>query len=449
MRKRKEMDLLSGSIVDKLLIFAIPLAVTGIMQQLFNAMDVMVVGRFASKEAMAAVGSNTPIVGLMVNLFVGISLGANVTIARYIGQERPKDVKKAVHTAIIISLVSGVIMAVIGILISAPLLGLMGVPAEVLPMSLKYLRIYLLGMPVVLLYNFESAIFRSCGDTRTPLICLMMAGVLNVILNILFVVGFHRDADGVAMATVISNLASSAVMFVLLCRTDKVIGVDPKAFRVDPHVFRVILRIGIPAGLQACVFSLSNIIIQSAINSLGADVMAASSAAFNVEIFAYFIVNAFGQACTTFIGQNNGAGNKERCKKITRYAFLLDMTFTLVISAIILIFAENILFFFNEDANVIYYGLMRVRYITIFQFVNATMEIISGTLRGYGNSLAPAIITFIGVCGTRIIWVYTAFPIKPEFRTLLTCYPISWIITAILLVSYYFYYRNKREKSPL
>ncbi len=444
--KKKDMDLLSGSIVDKLLKFALPLALTGIMQQFFNAMDVMVVGRFASKEAMAAVGSNTPIVGLMVNLFVGISLGANVTIARYIGQSRPKDVKKAVHTAIIISLVSGALIALVGQLLSAPILSLLGVPKEVYPMSLAYLRIYMLGMPVVLLYNFEAAIFRSRGDTRTPLICLFIAGVLNVVLNLFFVIVLHRNADGVALATVISNLVSSVIMFVLLCRSDSVIGVDLKAFHIDPHVFRVIIRIGIPSGLQACVFSLSNIIIQSAINSLGPDVMAASSAAFNVEIFAYFIVNAFGQACTTFISQNYGAGNMERCRRITKISYLLDIVFTAGISAIILIFAENILFFFNGDPNVLALGHLRVQYITFFQVINATIEIFSGTMRGYGNSLAPAIIAFLGICGTRIVWVFTVFPYDRSFSTLLTCYPLSWIITALILVIYYLYFRKKVGK---
>ena len=444
---KKEIDMLHGSIADKILQFAIPLAITGILQQVFNACDVMVVGRFASKNAMAAVGSNSPIVGLMVNLFVGISLGANVTIARYIGQERPKDVKKAVHTAIIISIVSGIVVGIFGICMSKPLLTLMGVPEEVFPMALAYLRIYLCGLPVIFLYNFEAAIFRSCGDTRTPLLCLIAAGIINVLLNLFFVIGLHRNADGVAIATVISNAFSAILMFILLKRSKQVIHVDLSAFRIDPHVLRVILRIGLPAGLQSMVFSFSNIIIQSAINSLGADVMAASSAAFNVEIFAYFIVNAFGQACTTFIGQNNGAGNRERCVRITRIAYLMDLVATICISTIILIFAQKILWFFNEDSAVISYGLTRVKFITYFQVINATIEVFSGTLRGYGNSLAPALIALICICGSRIVWVYTAFAADPRFEKLLVCYPLSWCITAVVLILYYLKFKKGRVEN--
>ena len=437
------MDMINGSIADKILKFAIPLAATGILQQVFNAMDVMVVGRYASKNAMAAVGCNAPVIGLMINLFIGISLGANVTIARYIGQGRLKDVKKAVHTAIIISIMSGFLVALLGISVSRPLLTLMGVPGEVFPMAILYLRIYLMGMPVILLYNFEAAIFRSCGDTKTPLFCLIIAGSLNVMLNLFFVRVLHMDADGVAIATVVSNLVSAGIMFVILLRTKKVVHVDFKSFRIDPHIFRVMVRIGVPAGVQAMVFSFSNIIIQSAINSLGADVMATSSAAFNIEIFTYFIINAFGQACTTFTGQNYGAKKLDRCRKVARYSYMMDLAATLVISALIIVFAEKLVFLFNEDPAVISYGALRVRYITIFSFINMSIEIASGILRGYGNSLAPAIIAFGGICGTRIAWVYTAFPANPTFQTLLTCYPISWAVTAAVLLVYYIYFIKK------
>lgn len=445
---KKDIDMLNGSIADKIIRFAIPLAITGILQQVFNAMDVMVVGRFADKHAMAAVGSNTPIVGLIVNLLVGLSLGANITIARYIGQKREEDVKKAVHTSIIIALLAGVIFGVVGLLIAKPLLNALSVPPEVLPMASAYLRIYFTGLPVVLLYNFEAAIFRAYGDTKTPLICLIIAGILNVVLNMYFVIVLHRNADGVAIATVLSNLVSSVTMFIILIRTDRIIKVEPKRLRIDPHVFRVIIRLGLPAGIQSGVFSFSNIIIQSAINSLGPDVMAASSAAFNVEIFTYFILNAFGQACTTFIGQNYGAGNKERCKKITRYSYIMDIIATALFSAMIIWFSASILGFFSDDPNVISLGVIRVKYITYFQVVNATMEILSGTMRGYGNSVGPAVITLFGVVGTRIFWVYAVFPFSRTFRTLLTCYPISWIVTAIILITYYFIkYGRKKEAS--
>ncbi len=440
---KTQMDMLNGSLADKILRFSIPLALTGILQQVFNAADVMVVGRFASKNAMAAVGSNTPIIGLVVNLFVGISIGANVVIARFAGQKKFSEIKKTVHTAILISIVSGVVMALLGIIASKPVLLALAVPTEVLPMALAYLRIYMLGLPVILLYNFESAIFRSQGDTRTPLICLIIAGLLNVILNLVFVIVFKLNAAGVAIATVLSNLMSASVMFILLLRFDGVIKIELRLLKIDGFLLKEILRIGVPAGVQSMVFSFSNIIVQSAINSLGPDIMAASSAAFNVEIFSYFVLNAFGQACTTFIGQNFGARKLDRCRLVTKYALFMDLAFTIVMSVIIVIFSSSILGLFNEDPAVIAYGHTRILFITPFQILNALMEIFSGTMRGYGNSLAPAAIAAGGICVTRIIWVFTAFASNPTFNTLLTCYPLSWLITASILIGYYFHFRKK------
>ena len=268
--------MVNGSLGDKILEFAVPLAFTGILQQVFNAADVAVVGRFVGKNAMAAVGSNAPIVGLMVNLFVGISLGANVVIARFTGQGNEKGVRKSVNTAVLVAVISGVLLTIIGWLVSRPLLELMSVPKQVMPMALAYLRMYLLGMPVILLYNFESAIFRSQGDTTTPLICLLAAGILNVILNLFFVIVVNMTADGVALATVISNVVSSSLMFVILCRSKSNIKIEIKELGINKHILSQMLKIGVPAGLQGMVFSFSNICIQSAVNSLGADIMAAS-----------------------------------------------------------------------------------------------------------------------------------------------------------------------------
>ncbi|MBR1911071.1 MAG: MATE family efflux transporter [Treponema sp.] len=434
---KRKIDMLSGSISDKILAFAIPLALTGILQQLFNAADIMVVGRFASKQAMAAVGCNTPVIGLLVNLFVGISVGANVVIARFIGQGNSKDITKTVGTSVFLSLAGGLFLAVLGQIISRPILSLMSVPDEVFSMALAYLRIYLAGMPVILLYNFEAAIFRSNGDTKTPLICLIVAGVLNVALNLFFVIVLKRNADGVAIATVLSNLVSSAIMFILLVKSNTDIRLERTELKLNAYILRDILRIGVPAGVQAMVFSFSNIIIQSAINSLGADIMAASSAAFNVEIFSYFIVNAFGQACTTFIGQNYGANQLLRCRKVIHRALILDIACTVVMSLIIIACARTILGFFNEDSAVISYGRTRILFITPFQVLNVIMEIFSGALRGYGQSFAPAVITFFGVCAVRITWVCTMFASHGDFNTLLTCYPLSWIVTATILTVYY------------
>lgn len=310
--------MLHGSLWNKILMFAIPVAATAVLEQLFNASDIAVVGNFtggAKTVAVAAVSANSAVIALIVNLFVGIALGANVVIANAIGNNDSETVKKSVHTSVLISLICGAAVTIIGELAADALLRSLNVPDDVLPSALLYLRIYLLGMPVILLYNFEAAIFRSVGDTKTPLVALTISGVLNVILNLIFVIVFHMTVDGVAIATVISNAISSAMLFRRLRTTDMPIHIDMKSLRIDSETLSRIMKIGVPAGIQSAVFAVSNIVIQSAINSLGTVVMAASGAAYNIEIFNYYILNAFSQACTTFVGQNYGAGNLSRCKK--------------------------------------------------------------------------------------------------------------------------------------
>jgi putative MATE family efflux protein len=438
--------MLNGSIADKIVKFALPLAITGLLQQFFNAMDVAVVGKYAvdSENAMAAVGCNAPVVGLMVNLFVGISLGANVVISRFIGQQNEKGIRSAVHTSILVSLICGVFMTLIGTYFSKDLLMLLKVPENVLPMALKYIRIYLLGMPVILLYNFEAAIFRSNGDTKSPLICLSIAGITNICLNLLFVRGFHMAAEGVAIATVVSNLISSLLLFFKLIFSKTVISISFKEFKIDSKILLTILKIGVPAGVQGMVFSISNLCVQSAINELGSDIMAASSAAFNIEIFAYYIINAYGQACTTFIGQNYGAGKMDRCKKVIRADLLQSIGVTIVMTAVILLAARPLVRLFTNNPAIIEPARERIFFIVGFELVNVFMEIYSGAMRGFGFSLSPAIITLIGVCGIRIYWVFEYFPAHKNFTSLLMCYPISWILTAIgLVLCYYLYVRRK------
>jgi putative MATE family efflux protein len=438
--------MLNGSIADKIVKFALPLAITGLLQQFFNAMDVAVVGKYAvdSENAMAAVGCNAPVVGLMVNLFVGISLGANVVISRFIGQQNEKGIRSAVHTSILVSLICGVFMTLIGTYFSEDLLMLLKVPENVLPMALKYIRIYLLGMPVILLYNFEAAIFRSNGDTKSPLICLSIAGITNICLNLLFVRGFHMAAEGVAIATVVSNLISSLLLFFKLIFSKTVISISFKEFKIDSKILLTILKIGVPAGVQGMVFSISNLCVQSAINELGSDIMAASSAAFNIEIFAYYIINAYGQACTTFIGQNYGAGKMDRCKKVIRADLLQSIGVTIVMTAVILLAARPLVRLFTNNPAIIEPARERIFFIVGFELVNVFMEIYSGAMRGFGFSLSPAIITLIGVCGIRIYWVFEYFPAHKNFTSLLMCYPISWILTAIgLVLCYYLYVKRK------
>ncbi len=443
--KRKKIDMLNGSIGDKLLLFALPLAATGMLQQLFNAADVAVVGRFVGKNAMAAVGSNSAIIGLLVNGFVGIALGANVVISRLTGQKNKKGISKSVHTSVLFSVLGGILITLLGELIAPSILELMAVPDEIFPMSLVYLRIYLLGMPVIFLYNFESAIFRSQGDTRTPLICLIISGVINVALNLFFVCVVGMTTDGVATATVLSNLISSVLLFAALCRRKDAVALKIREIRIHGDVLKQMIRIGLPAGLQSMVFSLSNICIQSAINSLGADVMAASSAAFNIEILAYYLVNSFGQACTTFVGQNYGAENISRCRKVTRISLFMDVGVTAAVSALILIFAKPLLEIFNNNPEIVSIGLVRMRFILAAEAVNAVMEIMSGAMRGYGYSLVPAVITFAGVCGIRILWVYTIFGISKTYFTLMMVYPVSWIITAAALAAAYLLFMRRFE----
>ena len=443
---KNNIDMLNGSIADKIVKFALPLAITGLLQQFFNAMDVAVVGKYAvdSENAMAAVGCNAPVVGLMVNLFVGISLGANVVISRFIGQQNEKGIRSAVHTSILVSLICGVFMTLIGTYFSKDLLMLLKVPENVLPMALKYIRIYLLGMPVILLYNFEAAIFRSNGDTKSPLICLSIAGITNICLNLLFVRGFHMAAEGVAIATVVSNLISSLLLFFKLIFSKTEISISFKEFKIDSKILLTILKIGVPAGVQGMVFSISNLCVQSAINELGSDIMAASSAAFNIEIFAYYIINAYGQACTTFIGQNYGAGKMERCKKVIRADLLQSIGVTIVMTAVILLAARPLVRLFTNNPAIIEPARERIFFIVGFELVNVFMEIYSGAMRGFGFSLSPAIITLIGVCGIRIYWVFEYFPAHKNFTSLLMCYPISWILTAIgLVLCYYLYVRRK------
>ena len=435
--KRSSMDMLNGSIGDKLLWFALPLAATGMLQQLFNAADVAVVGQFVGENAMAAVGSNSSIIALLVNGFVGIGLGANVVISKFTGQKNEEGISRCVHTSILFSLIGGIVITLLGELFASSVLRLMSVPEEVFSMALDYLRVYLLGMPVIFLYNFESAIFRSQGDTKTPLICLVVSGVINVFLNLFFVCVVDMAAAGVAAATVISNLVSAVLLLILLCRRTDYIAVSLSKIRIHGDVLKSMVAIGLPAGLQSMVFSLSNMCIQSAVNSLGAGVMAASSAAFNIEILAYYLVNSFGQACTTFVGQNFGAGNLARCRKITRISLIMDIGITTVISLLILFFGKPLLSIFNGNEDIISIGIVRLRFILAAEAVNAVMEIMSGAMRGYGYSLVPAVITFVGVCGIRIGWVYTVFKMSGTFFTLMMVYPVSWIVTAIALTGAY------------
>lgn len=368
-----------------------------------------------------------------MNFFIGIALGANVVIANAIGKKDEDSIHKAVHTSVIMSVIGGIIVTILGELFIGNLLKVLNVPGEVFPYALLYIRIYLLGMPVILLYNFEAAIFRSIGETKTPLKALAVSGVLNVMLNLFFVIVLKMTVNGVAIATVLSNVVSSALLFVKLIRIDSVIKIRKQELHFDKEIFKRIIRIGLPTGIQSAVFAVANIVIQSAINSLGTIVIAASSAAFNIEIFAYDVFNSFSQACTTFTGQNFGAGKLKRCRKVLNLCIIEDAIATAMAVFLVLISGRFLLSIFNSDPKVIDIGYTRLLMIFSAYIFSMLYENLSGYLRGFGISLVPAILTVIGVCGVRILWISTVFPKHRTFKAIMTVYPISLSVTAILI----------------
>lgn len=445
--RARELDMTHGSLWDKILIFAFPLALTAFLQQLYNTADVLAVGRFVGTDAMAAIGTNVSVLALLVNLLMGLSLGANVMIARFIGGGETEKARRALHTSLLLALFTGLAIFAVGELFAHRVLtDALGVPPEIMGYAEAYLRICLVGMPFLGLYNFLAAIFRSCGDTRTPLIALAAASALNAALNVLFAGYFTFGIAGVAWATVIAQAASAAILWRGLRQADGIIHLDLKALHWDWARTAEIVRMGLPAGVQAMVFSLSNIVIQSAINSLGTDAMAASSAAFTIEINAYCMVFAFSQATTTFVSQNYGAGKLFRCRRVTWLCFGLGCFFMLLIAAPILYFGEVLLSLFDAEPAVIAFGMIRLWYVVGPEFLNCIMDILSGSLRGYGFSLPPAILAIIGICGVRIVWVYTVFAEYQDFEVLMTCYALSWAVTGVFMaLAYRFYTRNLKR----
>ncbi len=438
-----EIDMLHGSMWDKMIIFALPLAFTGVLQQLLNAADVAVLGQYVGKHAMAAVGNNISVIGLLVSLFMGLSLGANVVIAQNIGSGKQDLARQAIHTAFLFSFIVGLFAVVAGELMVNPFMDILGVPTEVADMAEEYLRIYLLGMPMAGVYNFEAAIFRSRGDTGTPLLALFAASMLNIVLNLVFVLHFSWGIGGVAAATATANTVSALILLVALCRADGIIRLNFAEMKITRPQLAKIVRIGLPAGIQGMVFSLSNLLIQSAINSLGADTMAASAAAFTIEINVFCFLNAFGQTATTFVGQNFGARNYARCIRATKTSLLLNAVFMLVLSVFILIFADPMLSFFNDDKNVVALGKIRILYVVMPEIINVFLEGLSGALRGYGVSMIPAALTLVGICGIRITWVYTLFAQTPTYEVLMATYPVSWLVTTIFIyIAYRFYIKH-------
>ena len=432
---RRGLDMLSGSLWRTIPAFALPVALTGILEQMSSLIDTMMVGHLsgeAGPAAMAAVGSNTPITSLLLNLFIGIALGTNVVIANAIGSGDERTVHKAVHSSVTFAAV-GIAVTVVGELIAEPLLHLLSVPAENLGQALAFLRVYLLGMPSILLYNFEAAIFRSVGITKMPLQALALSSLLNVALVWLFIPVMGWGVAGAAAATAISYTVSAVILFVRLTRIDAPIRLNPRELGIDRTVLARVVRIGLPAGLQSAVFSLANIVIQACINSLGTKVMAASSAVISLEYVVYNLLNSFSQACTTFVGQNFGAGNVRRCKRVLLVSLAEAEVAQLLVLAILLGLGHQIVAAFNPDPAVVSLGSLRICVLFPSYMFSMAYENMSGYLRGFGISLPPAIITALSVCGWRFFWVSVVFPASPTFLTLLAIYPISLGCTTLLV----------------
>lgn len=446
-KKANSMDMLHGSLWNKILLFALPLAASSILQQLFNSVDTAVVGRFASSQALAAVGSNSSLISLMINLFLGVSLGSNVVIAHYIGQGSEKNIKAAVHTAILVAVLCGFFVLLFGQVIARPVLLLMGTPEDVIDLAVLYLRIYLLGMPCIMLYDFGASILRSTGDSKRPLYALIAAGIINTILNLVLVIGFGLGVSGVAIATVISNMVSSGIVLYILLHEKEPIRVELKQLSIVPKELKKILVIGITAGLQGMMFSIANVCIQSAINSFGSNAIAGSAAALNFEFFAYFIVNAFAQTTVTFTSQNYGAGEADRCKKIFRLNMVFSLVFCGMLSAVFVLGRGFFLRLYTTDEAVLVFATQRLLIATTLELLTSTYEISAGAMRGLGHSLLPAIITCVGSCLLRLVWIATACRMVHDFRILMIIYPISWVITGTAMLTAYFCIRKKCFKS--
>ena len=432
---RYEIDMTHGPILKKLLLFTVPLILSSILQLLFNAADVVVVGRFARQGdlCLAAVGSTGSLTSLIVNMFVGLSVGTNVVVARAWGSGDHKAMEESVHTSMLVSVVSGVILAVVGVIGARVFLEWMNTPEEVIDLSSLYLRIYFAGMPANMIYNFGSAILRSVGDTRRPLIYLIIAGALNVILNLFFVIVLHMDVEGVALATIISQAVSAALVVICLMRSEGGLRLTLKKLRIAGNMLKEIARIGLPAGFQGVLFSISNVMIQSSINAFGATVMAGSSAAGNLEGFVYVGMNAFHQAAVSFSSQNLGAGEYKRIWRIAVVCQVCVTVVGLLMGVGVWFFGSELLRIYTTSQEVVNAGLVRLSYVCLPYALCGMMDVMTGSLRGIGYSVMPMLVSILGICVFRVAWIATVckLPACSDIDFVYLSYPISWIITLI------------------
>lgn len=447
--KKYEIDMCNGPLLGKILIFYVPLMLSGILQLLFNAADIVVVGRFAGNEALAAVGSTGSLTNLIVNLFIGLSVGANVLVARYYGAGQNNELKEMVQTAVATAVVGGVILIFLGFFLSKPALGWMGTPEDVISHSVLYMRIYFAGMPFMMVYNFGSAVLRAVGDTRRPLYYLLIAGVVNVILNLIFVIVFSMGVAGVATATVVSQAISAGLVVRCLILTDSPYRLELKGMKIVPDKLLRMIQIGVPAGMQGALFSISNVLIQSSVNSFGSVAMAGNTAGSNIEGFVYTAMNAFHQAAISFSGQNYGARKYKRIKNVLLICELLVLTVGALMGGLAYLFAGSLLRIYTVDPEVIQYGILRMGIICVPYFLCGMMDVAVGALRGMGYAIMPMLVSLTGACLLRVVWIYTIFQRYHTLKCLYISYPVSWGLTfAVHMVCFLIVYRKLLKKDP-
>ncbi len=436
--KSYEIDMCNGPLLGKIILFAVPLMLSGILQLLFNAADIVVVGRFAGNEALAAVGSTGSLINLLINVFIGLSIGTNVLVAQYYGAKKEKEVSETIHTAILTSLICGVALIILGVSLSKLMLTWMGTPDDVLEQATLYMRIYFIGMPVMMLYNFGSAILRAVGDTRRPLYFLLLAGVVNVVLNLFFVIVLNMGVAGVATATVISQIVSALLVLRCLIKSEGCLHVHIKQLRIHKDKLMRMIRIGVPAGMQGAIFSISNVLIQSSINSFGSLTMAGNTAASNIEGFIYNAMNSFHQTALSFTSQNLGGGKTDRIKRVAFLCQVLVVIVGLVMGYGAYFLGTQLLHIYSSDPQVVSFGLQRMQIICTTYFFCGLMDTMVGVLRGLGYSVMPMVVSLMGSCALRIIWIFTIFAWTPTLFVLYLSYPVSWFLTwSVHLICYF------------
>ena len=448
MKRTYEIDMCSGPLFGKILRFAVPLILSGVLQLLFNAADIIVVGRFTGSDALAAVGSTSSLINLLVNLFIGVSVGANVMAARYYGSGSEKEMFQTVHTAILTALLGGCFMVFTGVLVARPVLELMGTPDEVLPQAVLYMRLYFIGMPAFMAYNFGAAILRAIGDTKRPLYFLSAAGVINVLFNLLFVVVFHMGVEGVAIATVISQVISAILVLRCLCKSEGIYRLEFRKLHIHKDKLVAMLKIGLPAGFQGMMFNISNVLIQSSVNSFGSLVMAGNTAASNIEGFVYIALNAIYQTSLSFTSQNVGARQYKRVDRVLGCCVLIVAVLGTVLGVGAYLMGEVLLRIYSSDPHVIAYGMSRLALISAPYALCGIMDVLAGSLRGMGCSITPMVTSLTGACLFRVIWIFTVFQWNHSRFMLYVSYPISWTLVLLMNAACYAVIRKKKFGPP-